>query len=112
MKVIKFNEGSVHEAANHVGCWSYAKCGVGNTTLKTNVSISEFLPGGGALMTASTKERVYFLLRGSMDVYAEDGTVYTLNQPEDILYIPPNEKREIKVTGNVAARMLVIITDI
>jgi quercetin dioxygenase-like cupin family protein len=71
------------------------------------VGLSYFLPGGGAEMSASDFERVYFVLTGTMTVVAEDGTKYIL-RPTDSLYIPAGEKRYLINETNETASMLVI----
>lgn len=110
MEVVKASEGSVYEAANHFGMWGIRKFGPPEGAKAVNVSISEFLPGGGAKLTASDKERVYYVLRGSVTVTEENGTVHRVDS-EDMIYILPGEKRSMSVNGNVAARVLVIVVN-
>jgi quercetin dioxygenase-like cupin family protein len=110
LKVVKASEGSVYEAANHFGMWGIRKFGPPEGA-KTIVSISEFLPGGGAELTAAAdKERIYYALRGSVTISEENGTAHRLD-PEDMIYIPAGEKRSMSVNGNVAARVLVIVAN-
>jgi quercetin dioxygenase-like cupin family protein len=108
VKVVKASEGNVYEAANHFGMWGIRKFGVPEGAKAVNVSISEFLPGGGAKLTASDKERIYYVLRGSVAVTEENGVVHELDA-EDMIYIPAGEKRSMSVNGNVAARVFVIV---
>jgi quercetin dioxygenase-like cupin family protein len=108
VKVVKASEGSVYEAANHFDMWGIRKFGPPEGAKAVNVSISEFLPGGGAKLTASDKERIYYVLRGSVTVSEEDGTAHDLDA-EDMIYIPAGEKRSMSVNGNVAARVFVIV---
>ncbi len=111
MKVIKANEGSYYEAPNHFHMWGIRKYGTPDGARTLNVSISEFLPNGGATMSASDKERIYCVLRGSIAVKDESGTVHAVDE-DDMIYIAPGERREIAVTGLVAARVLVIIGNV
>jgi len=111
MKVIKSNEGNVYEAANHFGCWGIRKFGTSDGAKNVNLSISEFLPNGGAEMTSSDKERCYYVLRGSITVKDEQGNNHILNE-DDMIYIAPGEKRAISVNGTEAARILVIIVNV
>ena len=108
MRLVKATEGEYYDAKNHYGIWGVKKVydteGAGNLS----ISISEFLPNGGALLTASVKDRVYMVLRGTMDVLGENGERFSMEE-NDMIFIPAGEKREIKVTGSVACRILVII---
>ena len=69
------------------------------------VGLSHFLPGGGAEMSASDFEKVYFVLSGTLTVTAENGKTFRL-EPMDSLYIPPGEKRAR--ARKLPATMLVI----
>lgn len=108
MQVIKADEGNVYEAKNHFNMWGVRKFGPPDGAKAVNVSISEFLPNGGALMTASDKERVYCVLRGNITVNDEGGQAHVL-AAGDMIYIAPGEKRDMAVNGTVAARVLVIV---
>jgi quercetin dioxygenase-like cupin family protein len=76
-----------------------------------NLSISEFLPNGGAHMTSSDKERIYYVLRGSITVGNEQGQENILGEG-DMIYIPPGEKRNMAVNGLMAARVLVMVVNV
>lgn len=110
MKVIKAGEGSVYDAPNHFNMWGIRKFGPPEGAKAVNVSISEFMPNGGATLTASDKERIYCVIRGSIAVAEENGVMHVLNA-DDMIYIPPGEKRAVSVNGNVAARVLVIVAN-
>ena len=110
MKVVKASEGSVYEAARHFGMWGIRKFGPPEGAKAVNVSISEFLPDGGAELSASDKERVYYVLRGSVTVSEENGTAHRVDA-EDMIYIPPGEKRSMSVNGTLAARVLVVVAN-
>jgi len=111
MKVIRSGEGLPYEAARHFGCWSARKVGPAEGAQRVSVSVSEFLPNGGAEMSSSDKERVYYVLRGELVVKDGSGNRHVLRQ-DDMIYIPPGEKREIAVEGQTAARILVIMADV
>lgn len=110
VRVIKANEGAPYDAANHFNMWGLRKFGAPEGARVLNVSISEFMPHGGATMSASDKERIYCVLRGSITVKDESGKAYVADE-NDMVYIAPGEPREIAVNGVVAARMLVIIAN-
>jgi len=111
LKVVGANEGSVYEAKNHFGMWGIRKFGPPEGAKNVNLSVSEFLPDGGATMASSDKERIYYVLRGSIIVAEEDGRQHILNE-NDMIYIPPGERRSMAVNGIVAARVLVIVVDV
>jgi len=111
MITIKSNEGSVYDAAKHFNCWGIKKITAEQGAKNLVVSISEFLPDGGAELTSSDKERVYCVLRGSISVFDKNGKENELNE-NDMIYIAPDEKRSIKVNGVIAARLLVIIVNV
>ena len=108
MKVIKSNEGESYDAANHFNMWGVRKIGPADGAKALNMSISEFMPNGGASLSQSDKERVYCVLRGSITVSDESGKAYVVDE-NDMIYIAPGEKRAIAVNGLVAARLLVVI---
>lgn len=110
MKIIKANDGSVYDAPNHFHMWGIRKFGPPEGAKTVNISVSEFLPNGGATMSASDKERVYIVLRGSITVTGENGETFVLNE-EDMIYIAPGEKREVAINGIYAARVLVVVAN-
>lgn len=107
MKVVKNGGGDVYEAKKHFGNWSINKLMPGKDSKKVNVGLSHFLPSGGAEMSASPLERVYFLLSGSMFVKGKNEE-HTITAG-DLLYIAAGEEREIKVVGSEPATILVIM---
>jgi glyoxylate utilization-related uncharacterized protein len=108
MKVIKACEGTYYEARQHYNMWGVRKLGEPEGTKGSVVSISEFLPNGGAEMSAADIERVYYVLRGSITVEDEKGEKYILEE-NDLIYIGPGEQRSMTVNGLVAARVMVIV---
>ena len=110
MRLIRAGEGTVYQAPNHFNFWGIRKFGPPEGSKGINVSVSEFLPDGGATLSASSdKERLYCVLRGTMTVQDEAGTAYAMEEC-DMIYIAPVEKREIKVTGTAACRTLVVMS--
>ena len=71
------------------------------------VSISYYLPGARAEMSAAPLERTYVVLEGELTVEFEDETV-VLN-PLDSVYIGPNETREARNDTNGVVTMLVVM---
>ena len=110
MRLVKAGEGTVYQAPNHFNFWGIRKYGPPEGSAGIIVSISEFLPDGGADMSAAQdKERIYYVLRGTMTLKDENDNAYDLEEG-DMIYIPPGEKRDITVTGTVACRVLVIVS--
>lgn len=106
MKVCRRDDGEVYKAVDHHNMWGALKVKEGES-VKTTVSLSHFLPDGGAKMKPSSRERVYFVLRGSITVTGEKEE-YVLNEG-DVIYIAPNENRRVTVNNNRPATMLVIV---
>ena len=73
------------------------------------VGLSHFLPGGGAeyAYEDSPMEKVYFVLDGEITIKTKKEEV-TLG-PWDLLYLPPNEGREVLNKTNKPVSMLVVI---
>jgi quercetin dioxygenase-like cupin family protein len=106
MKVVRRTEGEVYQAADHFNMWGALKVKEGES-VRTMVSWSHFLPDGGAKMKPSARERLYFMISGSITV-AGDNEEHTLTAG-DAIYIAPNENRNISVNNNEPATMLVIV---
>lgn len=109
MKLIKKDECIVYEAKNHFNNWSSRKIGPNEGSSNLTFSISEFLPGGGAAMSANPdKEKLYYVLRGNIEIKDENGNKYEMEEG-DTIYIPAGEKREMIATGNISARVIVVM---
>lgn len=108
MKLIKKGQGKHIEVKRHFDQWGLNKVGAEDGSQRLTASISHFLPQGGADMYASSAERIYFGISGSIMVRGKQGDEY-LVEPGDVLYIPPGEERSIEVVGTEPGSMLVII---
>lgn len=106
MKVVRRTEGEYYAAVDHFNMWSAVKVKEGES-VRTTVAWSHFLPDGGANMKPSARERLYYLISGSITVKGENEE-HVLN-PGDSIYIAPNENRSISVNNNEPATMLVVI---
>lgn len=71
------------------------------------VSVSYYLPGAKAEMSASPLERIYIVLDGELTVDFEDETV-VLNKMDSV-YIGPNETREARNDSNQVVTILVVM---
>lgn len=103
---VKSNEGQVYEAAKHSGVFGLMKLTEADTQ-RISVNYSVFLPNGGAELSASPKERVYYVVEGKMKLTG-DGKEHVLDTG-DLIYIAPGEQREVELLGNKAVESLVFI---
>jgi quercetin dioxygenase-like cupin family protein len=109
MKLIKEDQGQPpKQAKQHFGQIGVTKVSQEDGSQRLHVSVSHFLPGGGAEMYASPTERVYYGIAGTLVVKGKNKDEYLIG-PGDTLYIPPGEERSIGVVGTEPATMLVII---
>lgn len=111
MQLIKAADGTPEPAARHFLETGVQKIAPSNGTARTTCTVSHFLPGGGAEMTSSAAERVYYGLSGTVLVTGADGSAYAVG-PGDTLYIPPGEERKIDVPGTEPATIVVIIVKV
>jgi quercetin dioxygenase-like cupin family protein len=107
MKLIKASQSEPYEAKKHFNCWTGHKITPGEGSKVLNISYSHFLPTGGAEMSSSPLERVYYLLSGSMAVKGQNEE--HILEAGDMLYINPGEERSVSVLNNKPATMLVIM---
>ena len=111
MRLIKENEGEHYEPAHHHDAYCVRKISKADGCGKLSVSVSEFLPGGGCDLTASDKDRSYYILQGTLEVYGE-GTDPFIMEAGDMLFVPAGEKRGYKITGSERCRMIVMIQEV
>jgi glyoxylate utilization-related uncharacterized protein len=107
MKLIKSSETIPYEAKAHFNCWSALKITPDTGSKKIDIRYSHFLPNGGAEMSSSPAERVYFLLEGNLIVKGPNEEHHL--SPGDMIYIAPGEDRAIEVENNRPATTLVVI---
>ena len=109
MKVTRLDEAKPYEAKLHYHMEALRLQGLEASELKNfSVSLSYFHPGGGAEMSASPNEKVYFVLDGEVTVIT-DGTETQLTQM-DSCFIGFNEQRAVENRGDKTAIMLVIVS--
>ncbi len=111
MKLIRKDEGQVSVAKRHFNQLGISKVGAEEGSQRLHISVSHFLPQGGAEMYASATERAYFGISGLIKVKGKDENEYLI-EPGDTLYIPPGEERSIETVGTEPATMLVIIVKV
>jgi quercetin dioxygenase-like cupin family protein len=110
MKLIKHGQGVQYEAPGHFNCYAMNKLGVGQDTKRLAIGMSHFLPGGGAQMSSSAKERAYYVLSGTLKITGKNEE-YEIN-PGDLIYIGAGEERAFQAMGTEPATILVIIVDV
>ena len=112
VKLIKKGDGQEpKEAKRHFAQSGITKVSKAEGSRRLHVSVSHFLPKGGAEMYDSATERVYYCLSGALMVKGNKGDEYLVEQG-DTLYIPPDEERSIETVGTEPATMLVIIVNL
>ncbi len=112
MRLIKKGEGQEpKQAKRHFAQSGITKVSREEGSLRLHVSVSHFLPKGGAEMYDSPTERVYYGLSGVLMVKGKEGEEY-LVEPGDTLYLPPGAERSIETVGTEPATMLVIIVNL
>lgn len=103
---VKDAQGTQYEAAKHSEVYGLQKVTEAQTR-RTTVCYSYFQPNGGAQMSASPKERVYYVVKGSITVSGPAET-HVLNEG-DMIYIAPGEERDMVINNGKPAEVLVLI---
>jgi quercetin dioxygenase-like cupin family protein len=103
---IKDAEGKPYEAPKHFGVYGIIKISQ-EQSKRIIVNYSYFQPNGGAEMSSSDKERVYYIVKGSITVNGK-GEKHVLNAG-DMIYIGPGEERDMVINGGKPAEVLVLI---
>ena len=75
------------------------------------IGLSEVAPGGGTTLDASTVEKFYVVLEGSLEVTAVlDGSIQTTTlAPRDSCRIAPGESRRLINRGEKSAIVLLVM---
>ncbi|TET17326.1 MAG: cupin domain-containing protein [Dehalococcoidia bacterium] len=111
MKKVTLDQVKPYEVAKHFNMVALRLSGKEETGAeKFWVGLSHFLPGGGAeyAYEDSPTEKVYIVLEGEITIKTKTEE-FTLG-PLDVLYIAPNEGREIINKTNKPVSMLVVIS--
>ena len=103
---VKDAEGTVYDAAKHSEVYGLQKITEAHSK-RTTVCYSYFQPNGGAEMSSSPKERVYYVVKGSITVCGADEK-HVLNEG-DCIYIAPGEERDMVINNGKPAEVLVTI---
>ena len=103
---VKDAEGTPYDAAKHFEVYGLQKFTEADTA-RTTVCYSYFQPNGGAEMSSSPKERVYYVVKGSITVNGPDEK--HVLAAGDCIYIAPGEERDMEINNGKPAEVLVII---
>jgi glyoxylate utilization-related uncharacterized protein len=106
MICIKDAKGAPYDAPKHFGVFGLIKLSQGQSK-RIAVNYSYFQPNGGAEMSSSDKERVYYVTKGSITVNGKEES-HVLNEG-DLLYIGPGEQRDMVINDGKPAEVLVFI---
>jgi quercetin dioxygenase-like cupin family protein len=108
MKKIEIKDVKQYQAAGHFAMTAMRLHGKDETgATKFWMGLSHFLPGGGAEMSATPTEKIYFVLEGEVTVVTPKEEI-TLRK-WDSIFIGPGEERAIVNKSNLPASMLVVI---
>ena len=105
MKTVKDATGTPYEAPKHSGVYGLQKFVEESERVK--VFYSYFQPNGGAEMSASPTEKIYYIVKGSITVNGKDES-HVLNQG-DLIFIGADEEREMIINDGKPAEVLVFI---
>ncbi len=100
-------KGTPYDAAKHYGVYGVQKL-TEEQSKRITVCYSYFQPDGGAEMSPSPKERVYYVTKGSITVSGKDAETHVLNTG-DMIYIAPGEERDMTINDGKPAEVLVFI---
>ena len=103
---VKDAEGKQYEAAKHSEVYGLQKITEAQSK-RTTVCYSYFQPNGGAEMSSSPKERIYYVVKGSITVSGPNEK-HVLNEG-DLVYIAPGEERDMAINDGKPAEVLVFI---
>jgi quercetin dioxygenase-like cupin family protein len=99
-------KGVPYEAAKHFGVYGLQKITEAQSK-RTTVCYSYFQPNGGAELSSSPKERIYYVVNGSITVSGK-GEKHVL-EAGGLVYIAPGEERDMVVNDGKPAEVLVLI---
>jgi len=103
---VKDAQGTPYDAAKHWQVYGLQKITEAQSK-RTTVCYSYFQPNGGAEMSSSPKERVYYVVKGSITVSGPNEK-HVLGQG-DLIYIAAGEERDMTINDGKPAEVLVFI---
>lgn len=110
MRVTRYKDAKAYDAPGHYDMTPLRLHGAeAGKTEKFICGLSHFEPGGGAEMSASNTEKVYFCIEGEITVELDDGTQETLGV-WDSCHLAPGEARAVKNLSDKRASMVVVVS--
>lgn len=103
---VKDAKGEPYDAAKHFGVYGLQKITEAQSK-RTTICYSYFQPNGGAELSSSPKERVYYVVKGSITI--SGGAEKHVLDAGGLVYIAPGEERDLVVNGGKPAEVLVMI---
>lgn len=108
MKKLELKDAKEFNAPGHFGNTALRLHHKDTTGIKSfHVGLSYFLPRGGAELSVSEFDRVYYVISGTITVTDDRGNEIVL-RPTDSLYIETGEKRSVLNKTNEPVTMVVI----
>lgn len=108
MKKLELKEAKEFDASGHFGNTALRLHHKDTTGIQSfHVGLSYFLPGGGAKLSVSEFDRVYYVISGTITVEDEQGNEIVL-RPTDSLYIETGEKRSVLNKTKEPVTMIVV----
>ena len=108
MQITRFSDAQKYETTGHFDMAGLRlQGGAATRTDGVTISLSYFLPGGGADRSASPTEKYYVVLDGEVTIGLDEGE--QILGPLDSCHLAGGEARSILNWGKTVARMLVVI---
>lgn len=105
---VKDAKGTPYDAPKHFEVFGLQKL-TEEQSKRITVCYSYFQPNGGAEMSASPKERVYYIVKGSITVNGNNGSEAHVLNAGDMIYIAPGEERDMIINDGKPAEVLVFM---
>jgi len=106
---VKDADGVFYDAAKHFGVYCIHKL-MEDQTKSAVIAYSYFQPNGGAELSASPKDRIYYVTKGSVTVSGKNGECHLLHSG-DLVFIKAGQERAIAINDGKPAELLVILVN-
>lgn len=109
MHVTRGDDAKEYAAPGHHGVQTLRLQGAEASDVRAfNFGLSHFEPGGGADMSASPMEKVYYVIEGEITIVLEDGS--EVLKAGDSCYLAPNEARAVENNHDDVTKMITAMT--
>ena len=103
---VKEAKGEQYDAVKHHEVYGLQKITEAQSK-RTTVCYSYFNPNGGAELSSSPKERIYYVVKGSITVSGKSEKHVLV--AGDLIFIAAGEEREVQINDGKPAEVLVVI---